>query len=85
MEGGAGAEEVKPFIDHAPQLNAAAVAFKRFGLQTKSCVVTGGTKGIGAAIVHELASLKAKVGTYAAIGLAFERVGNLQRSAYQQL
>lgn len=67
MEGGPGAEEVKPFTDHTPQLNAAAVAFKRFGLQTKTSVVTGGTKGIGAAIVHELASLKAKVGTSAAL------------------
>ena len=40
---------------------AAAVALERFGLQSKSCVVTGGTKGIGAAIVLELASLQAKV------------------------
>ena len=61
MEGGQGAVEVQPVTDQAPQLNAAAVAFERFGLQNKSCVVTGGTKGIGAAIVYELASLKAKV------------------------
>ena len=40
---------------------AAAVALERFGLQSKTCVVTGGTKGIGAAIVFEIASLKAKV------------------------
>ena len=41
--------------------SAAAVAVERFGLQAKCCVVTGGTKGIGAAIVLELARLGAKV------------------------
>ena len=58
-ETGADCQEVKPLIN--ANTNAAAVALQRFGLQTRSCVVTGGTKGIGAAIVFELASLNAKV------------------------
>lgn len=56
-----GPEEAKPVVDQTPEHKAAAIAFERFGLQNKSCVVTGGTKGIGAAIVVELASLKVKV------------------------
>lgn len=58
-ESDANYQDVKPSIkDNA---TAAAVASNRFGLQSKTCVVTGGTKGIGEAIVFELASLKAKV------------------------
>ena len=52
-------QETRPLI--TAKANAAVVALERFGLQSKACVVTGGTKGIGAAIVFELASLKAKV------------------------
>lgn len=44
----------------APQ-SVASAAFQRFALQGKSCVVTGGTKGIGFAIVNELAGLGARV------------------------
>ena len=58
-ESDANYQDVKPSTN--PDATAAAVALKRFGLQSKTCVVTGGTKGIGAAIVFELASLKAKV------------------------
>lgn len=61
MEGESNAnyQDVKPSIK--ADAIAAAVALKRFGLQSKTCVVTGGTKGIGAAIVFELASLQAEV------------------------
>lgn len=52
-------QEITPLIQ--ANANAAVVALQRFGLQSKTCVVTGGTKGIGAAIVFELAALKAKV------------------------
>lgn len=40
---------------------AAATALQRFGLHGMQCLVTGGTKGIGAAIVEDLAGLGAKV------------------------
>ena len=52
-------QDIKRLIN--TNANAAVVALKRFGLQEKSCVVTGGTKGVGAAIVFELASLTGKV------------------------
>lgn len=41
--------------------HASLAALQRFGLQNLHCVVTGGTKGIGSAVVEELASLGAKV------------------------
>ena len=54
-------QEIKPLINANADADAAVVALQRFGLEAKTCVVTGGTKGIGAAIVFELASLKGKV------------------------
>lgn len=51
----------QPPDEHAADSAASAAALQRFGLQTVRCLVTGGTKGIGAAIVEELAGLGAKV------------------------
>lgn len=43
------------------QESVSATAVERFALHGTSCVVTGGTKGIGFAIVNELAKLGAQV------------------------
>lgn len=51
----------QPSDVHAAGFAAAAAALQRFGLQNVRCLVTGGTKGIGEAIVEELAGLGAKV------------------------
>lgn len=45
------------------QESVSATAVERFALHGTSCVVTGGTKGIGFAIVNELAKLGAQVVT----------------------
>lgn len=51
-------------MDPRPPSSAAEHALKRFGLLNKKCLVTGGTKGIGAAIVEELCGLGAQVVTH---------------------
>ena len=48
--------------DIDPSAAAAAAASSRFGLSGLCCLVTGGTKGIGAAVVEEFSGLGARVG-----------------------
>lgn len=49
--------------------SAAQYALQRFGLQGKKCLVTGGSKGIGAAIVEHYCRLGAEVREMAGIGM----------------
>lgn len=46
----------------APGPSAAAAA--RYGLSGRTCLVTGGTKGIGRAVVEEMCALGGKVDSH---------------------
>lgn len=48
-------------MDPQPSSSAASHALSRFGLVNKTCLVTGGTKGIGEAVIEELCGLGAQV------------------------
>lgn len=50
---------------------------QRFGMSNMTCLVTGGTKGLGAAVVEEMAALGAKVIDVAIISRSVKRWGDI--------
>eukprot|EP00798_Chlamydomonas_sp_ICE-L_P011343 gene11343-18964_t len=52
-------------MSNSPTASVAAHAGRRFGMTGQKCLVTGGTKGLGAAIVEEFSALGAEVYTCA--------------------
>ncbi len=57
--------------------SSAEYAMQRFGMSNMTCLVTGGTKGLGAAVVEEMAALGAKVIDVAIISRSVKRWGDI--------